>query len=366
MKKKIAILLVTCMIFSNIQTVTIYAEDTVQQEKQEENQTIEEVEENREDKQDDSTDWTEKNKESDKDVETQESTSKVQEREVININEGWNFTSNDNTTEGWSFPKGGESGVIDLPHCWEYVHPTQSYIPQKNMKTVTYTKEVDISEMKNRNMFLKFYGSARNTEVLIDGENVGTHIGGYSAFTFDISDYVKDKDKIKITANVTNLDTTSIPINVDYTQWAGIYRDVELIATDEQYFSTEDYGNKGIYIKPIVNGNSANIEMKAEISNKADEKKSLKMITEILDAEGNNIVGDEQEIEVEAKSSVQPFISNYTINEVHLWNGVKDPYLYTMNVKLCDETGNKLDEISEKFGVRTYEIKDGKWSYVKI
>ena len=55
---------------------------------------------------------------------------------------------------------------------------------------------------------------------------------------------MQGKDEITIKANVTNIDTVSIPINVDYTQWGGIYRDVELISTDDQYISLEDYGNK--------------------------------------------------------------------------------------------------------------------------
>ena len=48
-----------------------------------------------------------------------------------------------------------------------------------NSKTVTYEKTVNISEIKNKNLFIKFYGAARNTEVFIDGEKVGTHVGGY-------------------------------------------------------------------------------------------------------------------------------------------------------------------------------------------
>lgn len=372
-----------CTIMMVTNPLLAYAEEAVQQEKQPEeniqdieNEKDESQEENSEniykEEQDKTTEVEnghkeldvlpeEENTETEQEVMLQEDVSKIYGRQVININKGWDFTSNDNTTVGWSFPKGGASGTVDLPHCWEYVHPTQSYIPQRNMKTVTYTKIVDISEMKNRNLFLKFYGSSRNTEVLIDGEKVGTHIGGYSAFVFDISKYVKDKDQIIITANVTNLDTTSIPINVDYTQWAGIYRDVELIATGEQYFSTEDYGNEGIYIDSTVNGSSANIKLRTEISNTTNEEKNLKVVTEILDANGNCVAKDAHEVEVQAETLIQSFESNYTINEVHLWNGTSDPYLYTMNVKLCDEAENELDEVSQKFGVRTYEIKDGKF-----
>lgn len=202
----------------------------------------------------------------------------VNGRTVVNINQGWNFTTNDSTTDGWGFPTGEGSGVVDLPHSWEYVHPTMSFIPQMNAKTVTYTKTVDVSDMNTKNLFLKFYGSARNTEVWIDGERVGKHIGGYSAFVFDITDYVKDKTSFTIKANVTNMDTTSIPINVDYTQWGGIYRDVELIGTEDAYIATEDYGSTGIRVDSTVNGNSATVNLKTELSNKAAEQKDLQLV----------------------------------------------------------------------------------------
>ena len=83
--------------------------------------------------------------------------------------------------------------------------------------------------------------------------------------------------------NVTNLDTSSIPINVDYTQWGGIYRDVELISTSDQYISLEDYGNTGVYIDSSVNGLNANINLKTEISNKAEENSEINIRTEVFD-----------------------------------------------------------------------------------
>ncbi len=285
----------------------------------------------------------------------------VTQRKVLNINDGWNFSTNDTSTAGWNFPSGAGNGVVNLPHSWEYVHPRQSYIPQMNSKTVTYEKTVNISEIKNKNLFIKFYGAARNTEVFIDGEKVGTHVGGYSAFVFDITNYVQGKDEITIKANVTNIDTVSIPINVDYTQWGGIYRDVELISTDDQYISLEDYGNKGIYIDSNVNGTTADVNVKNEISNKSNDDKELKIVTDIYDADGNKVTGTEQKVTAKANKNVQPYSTKCQIDNVHLWNGTKDPYLYTANVTVYNENDEVLDTVSDNFGVRTYEIKNGKF-----
>lgn len=388
MKKKIAVLLVGTMFFSGLPFVNSQAaneqQTTVEEQtvKELEDETIQEQEKNEEENEvedqtaaEDQTVVEDQNESDNVAVEEdnelpidpgdQEQPGEemfVKARQVININKGWEFTTNDTTTDGWGLPEESASGTVDLPHCWEYVHPSKSYIPQFNQKTVTYTKTIDISEIKNKNMFLKFYGSARNTEVLIDGEKVGTHIGGYSAFVFDISDYVKEKDQITITANVTNMDTVSIPINVDYTQWGGIYRDVELISTDDQYIATEDYGNDGIYVDYSVQGRAASVKLRTELSNKAEEAKNLNLVTEIQDADGNQVGADERMVSVDAGAAAESFETDYRISSVHLWNGTKDPYLYTMKVEVYDESGeNLLDTVSKKFGVRTYEIKGGKF-----
>ena len=158
----------------------------------------------------------------------------------------------------------------------------------------------------------------------------------------------KKKNEITITVNVTNLDTSSIPINVDYTQWGGIYRDVELISTSDQYISLEDYGNTGVYIDSSVNGLNANINLKTEISNKAEENSEINIRTEVFDKEGNIVIGDERIETINSNSFVNEVRSQYEIKNVHLWNGTIDPYLYMVKITISDKDGNILDSVSHK------------------
>ena len=39
-------------------------------------------------------------------------------------------------------------------------------------------------------MYLCFEGANQETNVFVNGKLVGNHKGGYSAFTFDVTDYV--------------------------------------------------------------------------------------------------------------------------------------------------------------------------------
>lgn len=102
---------------------------------------------------------------------------------------------------------------------------------------------------------------------------------------FDITDYVKN-DAIKIKVETVNIDTASIPVNSDFTHWAGLYRDVELIATSDAYISTEDNGTKGIYVSQSFSGNNAIAKIKTKFSSKGNEDKDYKVVTTILDNEG--------------------------------------------------------------------------------
>ena len=70
---------------------------------------------------------------------------------------------------------------------------------------------------------------------------------------------------------------------------------------------------------------------------------------------------EQKKYDLKANTVNQSLASNYKIEKAHLWNGTKDPYLYTMKVSVLDENGNLLDEKTQKFGVRSYEIKNGKF-----
>lgn len=60
--------------------------------------------------------------------------SQIAGRTVENIDKGWMFSKGDASMDGWTFPTGASEGTIDLPHSWDYVHPTMSYIPKFNPK----------------------------------------------------------------------------------------------------------------------------------------------------------------------------------------------------------------------------------------
>ena len=295
---------------------------------------------------------------SDSNSQSSEESKSISGRTVEKINEGWSFSTNDSTQEGWGFPDGRSSGQVNLPHSWEYVHPTKSYIPIFNKKTATYTKTLDVSKYQGRRLYIKFYGVSKNAEVLVDGESVGTHVGGYTAFVFDITDKIQGKSQVTLTVNVTNVDTDSIPINVDYTQWAGIYRDVELISTEDQHFSLLNNGSEGLFVDYSLSNGNADLKVKADVANNADSK-SVKVKSQVRDAQGNVVSDTTQPLSLESNKDFSEVSLSQRVTNVHRWNGIDDPYLYNVRIQLLDDDDAVLDEVVQSVGFRTFRVSDG-------
>ncbi len=87
---------------------------------------------------------------------------------------------------------------------------------------------------------LTFEGVAHHAEVFLNGEKIGEHYSGYTAFTLDITDYVELSSDNEILVRVDSRESLNIPPFgnvIDYMTYGGIYRDVYLDVTGENYIS---------------------------------------------------------------------------------------------------------------------------------
>jgi len=278
----------------------------------------------------------------------------------------------------WQFQKGEGASIetVSIPHCWnkeDGIDGGSDYWQGK----ATYTKTVDVSEINNKSAFLQFDGVNKITDVYIDGEHVGKHIGGYTAFAFDISEYIKGKDSIEIRAEVDNKSSTYNPTTGDFTQYGGIYRDVRIFTTNDIYISKEDYGSSGVYTRPIVvdgtisdGGESgkiadATLEVKTKISFKNTNEQTVNVVSTLKDKNGaivstqtSDVTGAVNGGNVQIEDVELDF---GTIENVHLWNGIQKgqnkAYLYTLDIEVQDEDGNILDSQSQKIGFRKFDFK---------
>ncbi len=259
-------------------------------------------------------------------------------RKVINFNENWLF-SKSQTTVPVSLE--GEWEKLNLPHTWNGADGQDGGNDYYRGKCF-YAKEISKSDFdENKLVFLEINGANSSAEVFLDGEKIAIHHGGYSTFRVNLTDYLKKKSILAISVDNSPNDTV-YPQMADFTFYGGLYRDVNIITTSKTHFELEYCGTPGIKITPVVTGKNAKVDVKAYIT--GDDKCDVKFTIK----DGDKVVDEKIVSSGEAEET-------FVIENVHLWDGTDDPFLYTVEAELISN-GEILDKISSRFGCRSFEI----------
>jgi len=253
-------------------------------------------------------------------------------RRIIKIKEGWNFTDQQNNRTS-----------VNIPHTWNAKDGQDGgsdYWRGTNVYDVTFAAPE--LEPQNEAVYLQFHGVNASAKVFLNGKMVCTHDGGYSAFRADVTEYLENQNELTVEVDNSANDRV-YPQKADFTFYGGIYRDVELLIVNKAHFDLDFHGGPGIKITPKVNGKDADIRVETW-TNTSEGSVEITL----LEADGT----------VVASGQGKDVILN--VNNVHLWNGLEDPYLYTVKATLT-VNGEKTDEIISTCGVRFFEFspRDG-------
>lgn len=246
-------------------------------------------------------------------------------RKIISLNENWVFTQS------------GQSTGVNLPHTWNAVDG-QDGGNDYFRGVCLYTRTLDKPVMEEgTRVYLEVCGAAMSAQVSLNGKLLASHQGGYSAFRVELTEYLQERNELAISVDNGDNDTV-YPQKADFTFYGGLYRDVNLILVPETHFDLSYCGAPGIKVTPEVDlrTGSARVTVETWQVGQGD-------VTITID--GAN--GQSQRVSPDGNHATAVF----TIENVHLWDGVEDPYLYTAAAAL--DSG---DQISVRFGCRHYEI----------
>ena len=256
-------------------------------------------------------------------------------RQILNINENWLFAKD---TADASVREGVQ---INLPHTWnaedgfdggnDYFRGSCLYVKTLNKADLPIADRY----------YLEIRGANSSADVFVGGEKLAHHDGGYSTWRVDLTDKLCDETEIAIV--VDNAPNEEVyPQMADFTFYGGLYRDVNLVCVNNTHFDLDYYGGTGLVITPAVEGKDAKVTVQVYTT---ELTAAQKLVYTICDKEGNEIAKLES-----AEKQVE-----FTIENVHLWNGRKDPYLYTC---MCEIVENEtvIDNVSARFGCRTFKI----------
>ena len=245
------------------------------------------------------------------------------------LNDSWSFTYHD-----------GSVTTVNVPHTWnnldgqdggnDYWRGTCTY--RKTFTAPAFDKENEV-------VYLEFRGVNASAKVVLNGKEVVTHDGGYSTFRANVTDVLKEENDLLVEAD-NSVNNRVYPQKADFTFYGGIYRDVYLVVLNKYHFDMDFFGGPGIAVNPTVLGNDSPVQVRTWHN-------APNAVVDIVfkDAEGN----------VVASQTGADTDTTVVIENVHLWDGVEDPYLYTCEATLMVD-GKAVDFVSTTFGVRTFHV----------
>ena len=255
--------------------------------------------------------------------------------------------------DNWRFKKDTALPPAALPTEWETVTLPYTWNGKDGQDggndyfrgTGCFARAVSRAELPDGTVhYIQFDGVNSSADVFWNGEKIAHHDGGYSTFRARIPE-IRDENLLTVLADNAPGDTV-YPQLADFTFYGGIYREVTLIGVAEQHFDLEYYGAPGIAVTPQVHGTDAEIQIETYVQ--TDKVCALRY--EIL-ADGEIVWQGSTDTENRSLTAV--------LSNVHLWDGVNDPYLYTAKATLlCD--GEAVDSVSARFGCRSFQIDSQK------
>lgn len=247
-------------------------------------------------------------------------------RSTTKLMKNWQFTGPD-----------GKTTAVDLPHTWNNIDGQDGGNDYWRGTCIYKTQFTAPAFDKNtQQVWLQFEGVNASAKVTLNGVEAARHDGGYSTFRADVTALLADSNELIVEADNSKNDRV-YPQKADFTFYGGIYRDVSLLVVNRNHIALGYLGGPGVQITPTVNGANADIEVKTWMEGDGEVEFS------IYDAAGAEVLtGKGRDTTV-------------TLEHPHLWDGVRDPYLYTCAVRLV-LNGEVQDEVRQRFGVRSFSV----------
>ncbi len=269
-------------------------------------------------------------------------------REVDNFNREWLFQLGD--VSGAEAPAFDDSkwDHVGLPHSFSipYFRADRFYVGYG-----WYRKHFEVpARWAGKRVNLEFDGVFQVAEVFVNGRRVGEHQGGYTGFTFDITDFVKPGDNV-VAVRVNNLWNPRLaPRAGEHVFSGGIYRDVRLVVTAPLHVAW--YGT--FVTTPQVSKASATVNVKTEVVNDSGAAKTAMVKTLVLDAKGKTVAQMKSTLTIAAGVTNVFDQTSAPIANPKLWSP-EHPNLYSVKTTVLDN-GKTVDEYTSPLGFRWFKF----------
>jgi beta-galactosidase len=286
-----------------------------------------------------------------------------QPRQTVNFDPTWRFHQGDASGANQTSFNDTAWSAVDLPHDWSIAGPFAQtnltgggggYLPSG----ISWYRKAFILPATNAGsrVFIDFDGVMANSDVWINGHDLGVRPYGYVGFRYDLTSYLNfGPGQTNIVAVKT--DTSLEPASRWYTG-QGIYRHVRLMISNPIHFA-----NWGVFVttaavitNSVNGGTQATVHVQATVENQATSNQTVAVTTVLLDSQGQPVSSGSTTTQTVSASSTNVFNLDLTVTNAILWD-INSPQLYTAVTKLVAADGTALDDETDEFGIRTIEFK---------
>lgn len=257
--------------------------------------------------------------------------------------------------------------IVNLPHSFN----TEDAIQDATSKTkgfyrgpAWYIRKVTVpSAYKDKELYVYFEGANQETDVFVNGQFVGNHVGGYTRFVFPISKFVDfekagDSTTFELAVRVDTTYNPDVPtLQADFTFYGGIYRDVFLIAEEKVHFNIEDHASNGVYIRtPSVSAQQAELEVDVQIKNSGATDRNVRLETIVFGPDSEKVTSCSSQLQLDAGKVITAKPEIEPIQSPLLWSP-DSPNLYRLVCKIYDaDSSQLLDQVMNPVGFRWFSF----------
>jgi beta-galactosidase len=293
-------------------------------------------------------------------------------RTVLPINRNWRYTAK--PPAGIHDPAFDDSALtrVIVPHT-NIPLPWHSFDDRTYEFISAYRRKIDIpASAQGKRIFADFEGVMLATTVYCNGHKLGEYRGGYTPFTFELTQHLTPTNNI-LSLDVDSTERKDIPPfgnEVDYLTFGGLYREVALRIVPQIFIENIHAKTKNVLTNPTVdidvyldrapNTNPSALSIRAELRDgdkilaHATAPVTFPAITPHHPEDADQALG--ALAYDPAKDAPSASLSLTPANKINLWD-FKHPNLYTVQVQLL-ENNQPLDEDTRRIGFREATFTD--------
>ncbi|PMP82794.1 MAG: hypothetical protein C0175_03010 [Caldisericum exile] len=252
---------------------------------------------------------------------------------MLSLNGTWKFFTSENEIKNF---KGIFEDQIEIPSCVEEFFDHKKYM--------LFKKDFAIDFDPQKRYFLNFDAVDYHADIFINGNFLGSHDGGYTPFSFDITKFLKKENEIivqvhdleeEMATEILHGKQNGIPNW--YGNISGIWRDVYITEKGRNFFDE-------LYVDASYLKHSLKIH--GSLEDKANSKIRV-------------ILKDEEKVLIDKSYLLDSknFIFEFSVDKIDPWS-FDNPKLYSLQLELIED--KVIDLWESKIGFRDIESVNGK------